>query len=286
MPAGPMRVNAWLFLNEDEPSGAGYDTPGSSWNRLITEGVYRSVDTLFIAFVDTVPTSATTVPSGDGTSWTLANGAVDHPGGETNADYMRLVVADAREQNPDIRILTTLQYGEGDVLSRVLDGPGSPEEQAAAFAGNVVQFLRHWGLDGFDVDWESPLSDGTSQEQFALIFSALGAAFRTQGPVFDLTLSPAVASNLDGPTVNENITYLNLQLYSGFTEPGDFTGIGIRQDLLAYGAKFESGYQTAAEAHQAATAGGYSVITQWRLNSDNFVFEQDQQVTLHRLASS
>jgi hypothetical protein len=270
-----MRVNAWLFLNEDEPSGSGYTTPGSSWNRLITEGVYRSVDSLFIAFVTTVPTSATTIPSGNG----------DHPGGLTNADYMRMVVADAREQNPGIRFLVTLEYGEPDVLARVLDGPSSPEQMAQAFAANVVEFLRHWGLDGFDVDWESPLSDGTTQQQFATIFSALGTAFRSAGPVFDLTLSPAVADNLDGPTVNENVTYLNLQLYSGFTSPGDFTGIGIDQDLLAYGAKFESEFQTAQDAYQGATAGNYPIITQWRLNSSDFVYEQDQQVALHQLAN-
>jgi hypothetical protein len=85
---------------------------------------------------------------------------------------------------------------------------------------------------------------------------------------------------------------LTLQLYSGFTNPGDFTGIGINPQLLAYGARFESNYQNANQAFDAAQAGFtfegqhyvYNNITQWRINSNNYAFEQGQQILLYQLA--
>ena len=295
MPSVPLYVNAWLELDEDQPDSVGYENPDSAFQRLITGGVYRAVDTLLIGFLDTVPTSASTVPSGDGNSYTLANGPASHPDGLTNADYMRFVVRDARATNPGIRILATLAWGDDDVISRIFKGATGQAGQRAAesFARNLVLFLRHWNLDGLDVDWESPLSDGTSVEQFKLFFDAVGVAFRGASPPLYLTLSPATADNLDASAVNDNVAFVNLQLYSGFTSRSAFTRAGIKEELLAYGAKFESdtggvspthpGHQSASNSYQEALKGGYTVITQWRLNSGNFIYEQDQQQELHKL---
>lgn len=54
-----------------------------------------------------------------------------------------------------------------------------------------------------------------------------------------------------------------------------------RDTLLAYGAKFESDFQTAQAAYDGYTTGRYNLVTQWRLNSDNFEFEQARQTTLY-----
>ena len=275
-------------LGRGRAPSSSYDTPDGVFQRLITENVYQAVDTLLLTFVDTVRTSPTTVPSGDGHSYTLTNTSASHPGGLTNADYMRFVVRDARATNPGIRILTTLSWGEADVISRIYAGATTPAEMreaADAFATNLVEFLQHWSLDGFDVDWESPVSDQTSAEQFAVLFTAVGQAFRSQSPPLELTLSPAAADNLDASAVNDNVAVVNLQLYSGFTFKEQFTRIGIDEKLLAYGAKFESDYQSADDAYHDAVAGQYDVITQWRLNSGNFIYEQDQQKELHALAA-
>lgn len=64
-------VNAWIYLNEDEPLGSTYDSPDSCYQRLINNDVYKAIDLLSMCFVETVPTSETTVPSGDGSSYTL-----------------------------------------------------------------------------------------------------------------------------------------------------------------------------------------------------------------------
>jgi hypothetical protein len=87
---------------------------------------------------------------------------------------------------------------------------------------------------------------------------------------------------LDPATVNAAFDFVNLQLYSGFTTREEFISAGISADLLAYGAKFESNVQTAQQAYDGYRSGGYRVATQWRLNSDNFQYEQAQQMILYQ----
>jgi hypothetical protein len=303
MSTTPQLVNAWIFLNEDEPvvngQPVGYDDPQSCYQRLITDNVYRAVDILFICFATTVPTSSSTVPTGNGDFYTLQMGAATdptHPGGLTNQDYMDYVIRDARANNPEIKIAMTLVWGEDDTISNIFKNSNyTPEENAQNFASNLLAYLKQYELDGFDIDWESPISDYTTQEQFRLLFTAIGTLLRSQDKKYYLSLSPAEVGNLDPDTVNANFDFVALQLYSGFTDPQDFINAGVNADLLAYGAKFEAdgpsqpdgpGHQTAQEAHDQAVRLGYQTYTQWRLNSQNYEFEQDQQVELYKLVFS
>ena len=300
MSTTPQLVNAWIFLNEDEPvvdgQPVGYDDPQSCYQRLITENVYQAVDILYICFATTVPTSSSTIPTGNGDFYTLQMGAATdpmHPGGLTNQDYMDYVIRDARANNPDIKIAMTLVWGDGDTISNIFKNQNyTPEENAENFASNLLAYLKNYELDGFDVDWESPISDYTTQEQFKLLFTAIGTLLRSQDKLYYLSLSPAEVGNLDPDTVNSNFDFVALQLYSGFTDPQDFINAGVNPHLLAYGAKFEAdgpsqpdgpGHQTAQEAYDQAQQLGYQTYTQWRLNSQNYEFEQDQQVALYKL---
>lgn len=284
----PALCNAWIFLNEDEPTDAsgnpvGYNDPSSSYQRMITHKIYAAVDMLCICFAEAVPTSPMTVPSGTGDSYTLQIGASPHPDGLTNQDYLTYVIRDARAVNPDIKLLMTLVWGNGEEINAIFQNNGqSDAANAAAFARNLVAYLQHYGLDGFDIDWEYPLSSDTSEAHMTALLTAIGDQFAHQSGKYWLTLSPNDAGNLDGATVNANVDFLNLQLY-GAAWPAAFTAIGIDASKLAYGAKFESEYEDAATAHANMVAGGYSVATQWRLNSGNFVYEQDQQVALWKL---
>ncbi|MGA9581453.1 MAG: glycosyl hydrolase family 18 protein [Allosphingosinicella sp.] len=270
-------VNAWIFLNEDEPQGSTYKTPGSSYQSLIEYGVYNNVDMVNMCFVEVLQTSADTIPPGDGSSYTIRMGAPQH-----NQPYMEWLIQDARQANPNIKLLVTLVWGTQDMLSQIFSAdPSQWQKEAEAFAANLRTYLDHFQLDGFDVDWESPICYGGTQKQFAILFTAVRAAFGTDGR-YVLTLSPAEVGNLDAPTVNSAFDFVNLQLYAGIS-PQEYIDAGIQADLLAYGAKFESGFQTAQEAYEGYQAGGYAVATQWRLNSDNFRFEQAQQMILYQL---
>jgi len=282
-------VNAWIFLLEDEPENASYKSPSSCYQSLIDYGVYSCTDMVNICWVDTAPTSATTVPAGDGSTHTVQLQPGTHPDGSTNQDYMNWLIADARRVNPDVKILVTLGYGDNEITQIFSSDQSQWQRNATAFANNLLAYLDHYGLDGFDVDWESPLSDNGTSQQFAMLFTAIRAAFDAQGKYY-LTLSPAAVGTLDATTINDAFDFISLQLYSGFTFPQDFIEAGIAKTKLAYGAKFESSgngdacpYQTAQQAYEGYTSGRYSVATQWRLNSGNYQFEQAQQMILHQL---
>ena len=274
-------VNAWLFLNEDAPSGSNYDTKGSCYQTLISNNVYQAVDILYLCFV-------TTVPASNNPFYTVEIGSAAHPGGLTNQDYMSYVLRDARQNNPKIKIAVTLDWGQPDILSNIFSNTKySDQQNAQGFAANLAAYLLKCGLDGFDVDWEHPVSTAITTSQFQLLFDSIRAAFakleQQTGKHYYLTLSPAEVGNLDAAAVNRSVDFVNLQLYSGFTYANEFTRAGVDRKLLAYGAKFESNYEDAQKAYAGYSKGGYSVITQWRLNSDNFDFEQEQQKQLYQL---
>ena len=288
-------VNAWIFLEEDEPKGTSYKTPGSSYQSLITYGVYNYTDMVSICWVNTLPTSATTVPTGNGSTYTVQLQISTHPDGSTNQQYMEWLIQDARKANPNIKILVTLGYG-ADEITNIFSGPQSQWPQNATdFANNLLAYLQQYDLDGFDVDWESPLSDSGSSQQFQLLFTAIRKAFTGQSRQYFITLSPAAVGTLDAGTINSSFDFVNLQIYSGFTCPDEFLSAGVSQNLLAYGAKFESignGDSTPYETAQQAAAFyapswckalTYNVWTQWRLNSGNYQYEQAQQMILYAL---
>ncbi|HVZ38035.1 MAG TPA: glycosyl hydrolase family 18 protein [Candidatus Kapabacteria bacterium] len=280
-------VNAWIFLGEDEPSGSNYTTPGSSYQSLIAYGVYNYLDMVNICFANTVQTDFTTVPMGDGSTYTIDLQTASHPDGYSNQQYMDWLIRDARAANPDVKILITLGYGRNE-FTQIFSGPQSGWQQAATdFANNLVAYLEYYNLDGFDVDWEYPLSSAGTLQQFQILFTAIRFAFSAQSRYYYLTLSPADVGTLDGQTVSDAFDFVNLQLYSGFTDPGEFIRAGVSRSLLAYGAKFEVNgtlpYQTAQNAYNGYTSGGYNVITQWRLNSNDFQYEQAQQMILYEL---
>ena len=281
-------VNAWIFLDEDQPRNTSYKHPQSTYQQLIQNNVYQSVDILFIAFVRTTITSSDTTPAGNGNSYTIQIKPASHPDGLTNQDYMNSVIADARRINPNIKIAVTLNWGDKNLISDIFSAPtDSPQEAAKHFATNLMAYLKKYDLDGFDIDWEHPISKTTTKEQFTLLINAIGAEFKQQtNKHYYLTLSPAEVGNLDANAVNNHIDFINLQLYSGFTYAHHFERVGINRNLFAYGAKFERWHQTAAEAYKDNENNyQYYIFTCWRLNSDNYIFEQAQQQHLHKFCN-
>jgi len=287
-------VNAWMLVIEDDPAGTHYNSPDSCYQRLIKENIYRCVDLLYLGFAETVRTSAKTVPAGDGSSYTIQiSSGNDHPGGPTNQDYMNYIMRDAKKSNPKIKIAVMLGYINRDWLSQIFPKPETPDAASAdKFAANLMSYLKHYGLDGFDIDWEYPIASYTSPEQIRLLIDAIGAQFKRQTDKhYYLTLSPDSKVNLDADAVNRNVDFLNLQLYAPHTSPDDFKG--INPGLFAYGAKFEAngqstewgeGHQTAQQAYDENEAKyKFSIFTQWRLNSQNFGFELANQQKLYAL---
>ena len=271
MSTSAQSVNAWIFVGEDEPTGTNYNSSNSCYQSLINYGVYDSVDMLIICSVNTIPV---------GSSYTIEIGTNSHPNSYTNQDYMNWVMRDARAANPNIKLLIELACGTEFTQIFSTDNTKWPAE-AAAYAQNVVKYLQQYNLDGFDIDWEQALSE-TPKDQMSDILAALRDAFNTPTKRYLLTLSPATTANLDPAVVNQTVDFINVQVYGGATID-QFTGIGVSKDLLGYGTRFEICWQNAQSAYQGFVQGGYNFLTNWRLNSNNYQFEQAQQMILYQL---
>jgi len=280
----PNGVNAWVYLNEDEPKGTTYNSPDSCYQTLIRYKVYNSIDFLGIAFFEVV------AATGGGS--TIQVGAASH-----NQPYLNSMLVDARQVNPNIRFLATMVYSGSNTLAAVFTEGGDPQTQATEFANNVVAFLKSNGMNGVDVDWEPPLSDDMTQAQFKILFSTMRQVFDQQPVKYYLTMAPAWPSDsIDYPTLNSAFDLISPQFYDG-TSVDDFLTAGMAPAKIGYGAQFEPGNSapnaSAQQVWQAVSAGfsydktDYSYLDtfMWRLNSGNFQFEQAQQMILYQLAN-
>lgn len=261
-------IGAWIDSELHPKSATTPASPNSNFVSVKLNNVYKSLDYLCIAWygVDMTNPKQPTISTGN--------------------KGLQMIVKDAKTQNPNIKLFATLAF-TNEILSNlqtIIDNPTTLQ----AFATNIATYLGNNNMNGFDIDWESPISNLTSTQSSAWL-KALRQAF---GSTYYISISPAVAYNLDGSTVNNTCNIINLQNYSGFTDPVDFVNIGINPSLLGFGAKFETSgnkpFQNALQACQQYQAGfkingknyAYNTICNWRLDSDDWAFEQSQQLLL------
>ena len=229
--------------------------------------------------------------------------------GYTNHQYFEATIHDAQLANPNIEITVTLNPFDGLILNRVFDGvdPTTDEGNAKAtnFAQNVVTFLDHYGINGIDIDWElcssgNCIANQTTAPQFVSLFTAVGEAFHAKEAEDDsknylLTFSPATdAGTFDhscGPVVNCYFDAVNLQMYASGNPNWTYSVLGVSEDLFVFGARFEdppagSGdtWDTAQDVVNINTGMyHYPAYMVWRLNSQNWPYEQGQTLKLHDL---
>src|SRR5689334_11780598 len=284
----PFGMNAWLFLNEDEPPNTNYNSSNSCFQSLINYKVYNSVNFLGIAFFEAVPTT--------NGSYTIEIGSSSHPGGLTNQDYLNFVLKDARQVNPNIMFLATMVYSGTNTLAAIFSGGGNPQTEATAFANNLVAYLKANGMNGMDVDWESDVTNMT-QSQFQILFSTIRQVFDQQPVKYYLSFTPTwPTDSIDYPTLNSAFDFISPQFYDG--QPlSSFLDAGMSPSKIGYGAQFEPGNAAPnASAQQVwdAVSTGFSAnstqyvyqdIFMWRFNSGNFQFEQAQYMILYQLGN-
>lgn len=242
----PYGINAWIFLNEDEPPNTNYNSSNSCFQSLIQYKVYNSVTFLGIAFFEVIPTA---------NGYTIQIGSSSHPGGLTNQDYLNSVLHDARQVNPNIKFLTTMVYSGNNTLAAIFSGGGDPQKEATAFANNLVTYLKNNGMNGLDVDWESDVSEDMTQPQFQTLFSTIRQVFDQQTVKYYLSFTPAwPTDSIDYPTLNSAFDFISPQFYDG-TQLPTFLDAGMSPTKIGYGAQFEPGNSAPnASAQQVWTA--------------------------------
>ncbi len=281
-------INAWIYLDEDEPPNTNYNSDNSCFQTLISNKTYNSANFLGIAFFAVTP-----AVNGD----TIEIGSATHTGGLTNQDYLNAVLHDARQVNPGIKFLATMVYSGSNTLAAIFSKTGDPQTQATQFANNLVSYLQANGMNGLDIDWEGDVADDMTQDQFRILFSTIRQVFDQQPVKYYLSFTPASATdNIDYPTLNSAFDFVSPQFYDGSKLP-EYLDAGISPSIIGYGAQFEPGNTAPnASAQQVWNAvspgfssGGsqynYQDIFMWRLNSGNFQFEQAQFMILSQLAN-
>lgn len=279
-------VNAWIFLNEDEPPTTNYNSSDSCFQSLIKYKVYNSINFLGIAFFEVVPAaSGFTIQIGNGCHLGDAPKPTKFL---SNQDYLNYVLRDARAVNPNIKFLATMVYGGNQTLTAVFSS-GDPQTQATAFANNLVSYLQTNGMNGIDVDWEGDVA-GMTDSQFQILFTAIRTAFDAQSEKFYLTMAPAFAPSPNQIiTLNSTFDIVSPQFYDG-SQLSDYLSAGIAPAIIGYGAQFEPGNSapnaSAQQVWSAVNSGfNYLDIFTWRFNSGNFQFEQAQIMILSQLAN-
>ena len=283
----PYGINAWLFLNEDEPPNTNYDSADSCYQTLIRYRTYDSADILGIAFFEVVPAA---------TGCTIQIGASSHLGGLTNQNYLDNVLRDARQVNPGIKFVATMVFSGSNTLARIFAGGGDPQTEATAFAQNLVSYLQANGMNGLDIDWEGAVSTDLTRDQFRILFSTIRQVFDAQPVKYYLSFTPAWPTpTIDYPTANTAFDFISPQFYDG-TSLSTFLRAGFSPAKIGYGAQFEPGnaapnadaqqvWQQVSNGFQSGGTGySYQDIFMWRLNSGNFQFEQAQFMILGQLA--
>lgn len=281
-------VNAWIFLNEDEPTKTNYNSSDSCYQTLIRYKVYNSAAFLGIAFFEVVPAAK---------GCTIKIGDSSHPGGLSNQDYLNFVLRDARQVNPNIKFLATMVYSGTNTLAAIFSGGGDPQSQATDFANNLVTFLNDNGMNGLDIDWEGDVSTEMTQPQFKILFSTIRQVFDQQPVKYYLSFTPAWhTSTIDYPTVNSAFDFVSPQFYDG-TPLSSFLDAGISPTKIGCGAQFEPGNAapnaSAQQVWNTVSSGfsyqntpyNYQDVFVWRFNSGNFQFEQAQFMILHQLGN-
>lgn len=281
-------INAWIFLNEDEPPNTNYNSPDSCFQALINYKTYNSATFLGLAFFVITPAS---------NGYTIEIGSASHQGGMSNQDYLNAVLHDARQVNPNIKFLATMGYSGNNTLAGIFAGGGDPQTQATAFANNLVTYLQTTGMNGLDIDWEGYVADTMTKDQFRILFTTIRQVFDQQPVKYYLSFTPASPTkSTDYPTVNSAFDFVSPQFYDGSSLP-EYTKAGISPSVMGYGAQFEPGNidpnSSAQQVWNVVSSGfqsggsqySYQDIFMWRLNSGNFQFEQAQFMILSQLAN-
>ena len=284
----PYGINAWIYLNEDEPPNTNYNSSNSCYQSLINYKVYNSVTFQGIAFFEVVSAS---------NGSTIQIGSSLHSGGLTNQDYLNFVLRDARKVNPNIMFLATMVYSGDKTLAAIFSDGGDPQTEATAFANNLVTYLKNNGMNGMDVDWESDVSKDLTKSEFQILFSTIRQVFDQQPVKYYLSFTPAwPTKTIDYPTLNSAFDFVSPQFYDGTALP-TFLDAGMSPTKIGYGAQFEPGNtapnSSAQQVWDAVSPGfsyknthySYQDIFMWRFNSGNFQFEQGQYMILYQLGN-
>jgi len=168
----------------------------------------------------------------DGIAWPV--GCVTDAGLDyCHYDGMRRTIA-LKEQNPNLKVLFSV--GGWTAGGWIFSQMSETKENRAKFIHSMIHFMKYFGFDGLDLDWEFPGYDmlpevptnPKDKEHFTFLMRELRQAFDVDGYLltFAAAADPYKADNAyELEKIVDSVDWFNIMAYdySGYWDP--FTGI-------------------------------------------------------------
>lgn len=122
-----------------------------------------------------------------------------------------------KSRNPGLKTLIAIGgWNEGsEKYSVMARDPGS----RARFVKNAVTFVKKYGFDGLDVDWEYPAQRGGSTSDvnnFVALLRELRQAFNQECLILSAAVAaaqPSASQSYDIPEISKHLHFINLMAY-------------------------------------------------------------------------
>jgi GH18 family chitinase len=197
---------------------------------------------------------------------------------------IRQLVEACRKKNPAAQIFIVSGYGSGC-------GEGSKYVEASkgagAFAENVLAFMRKYGLDGYDMDWENEIESGPLNTLLAALRTAFDEAGKNDGKRYGLTLAVwqyPEYGNYDFPGMMPYIDQINIMSYGPDNKLDNcaksYMEKGVPASKIVGGIETEIGYAESGGVDTLGSGGsisekcsyaiktGLAGMMEWRLDND------------------
>ena len=248
-----------------------------SYDAAIADGIpWKKINRLYIAFATVHDGVLTDLPAGDSPG--------DITKQEETGRKIRNIIALCRQGNSDAEIFISSNFGGG-----LDDQYAQAAQDPQKFADSVVDYMKKYGLDGYDMDWESRQIDEYAP-QLTTLLSTCHAAFAAAGnnqPGHPYRLTHTVWPGVESPEtvagLIDSVDELNLMTYG----PGDgydlasyadsYHQAGVPYEQMIGGVESESGYPEnggpdteASVATKCAyvKANNLAGLFEWRMDND------------------
>jgi len=258
-----------------------YPDPGDDTYSLVMQEKDRipwtKINRLNIAFATVKDGVLTDLPAGDAPA--------DAAQREKMQSRIREIVSLGRQNNPDLEIFVVSNFDEKVLDPEYLEASRDPEK----FADSVMEYLKDYDLDGYDMDWESHSIDDYAPQLTSLLaachdrFAAEGNSPRGRPYLLTHTVWPGIESAETVAGLKDAVDQLNLMTYG----PGEtydlasyaasYNASGFPYDRMIGGIESESGYgESGGPDTQESVAAkcalvrehGMAGLFEWRIDND------------------
>jgi len=127
-----------------------------------------------------------------------------NPKAEMSEADVRKLIARARRSNPSIEIYAT------SGLDRATYEHCDPKD----FSASLLKFLKHWDLDGYDMDWENDIEQKTMNDLLCASRKTLRSAKTSRGKRFGISAAVwSSARQYDLPVFSKCVDVINIMSY-------------------------------------------------------------------------